>query len=770
MIPLFPRSSDSQEDCEEDDSDLDVDYNPQKDKDQNSSDSEEDANINDLPHLTDVEGSDDDLSVYATVRRNAAAVGAPRPLDGPNAAAVGAPRPLDGPNAAADGAPRPLDGPNAAAGGIPRPLDGPNAAADGIPRPLDGPNAADGIPRPLDHPNAAAADGAPRPLDGPNADDDAHHPLDDPNAAGGIRPTARKHKRTDKPLTRKRIRDPSSWKSSVRKRLRQSGKQYTDSRGKQQAARCVKIKKDCTKCRFKCSANFSEDDRLALFHEFWTLNDNEKRHFFARTTELAPTSRKRTTNVVSRKKNTIRYSLPCNGQNIRVCKTFYLSTVDVSQKRIINYYSSKHEAGDTPNRYQWGTNSNRTVSEEIKNGIRRHISSIPRVESHYCRADTNKEYVAQWGLSVNALYRKYLDKCNEDGTTPGKQYLYRHILDTETNIAFHFPKKDRCDKCEEMKSVSDPSDGEKAAFQAHLQGKEETKLERDRDRANKDAFCVCFDLENVFALPRANISSFFYRRKLNVYNMTAHCSVDKKGYGALWHMGQNGRTGNDIASAVLKLLSVIVEDHANDPRIQHIVMWSDSCVPQNRNSVFSTGLKYFMTLHPEVKVIEQKFCQPGHSSIQEVDNLHSQIEKACGPAEIYSPVGLMRILKTVNKLRMIQLRSDDFKDFQEIAARGRYDRIPYTKVKCLRYEQTDPKVLKYKTKFTEQFKMETVLAVPCTRGSTTKIQPAILNETFRGLKTAKPANELPTAKRNDIKAMLKFMPNNDKAYMSLLVQ
>lgn len=504
------------------------------------------------------------------------------------------------------------------------------------------------------------------------------------------------------------------------------------------------------RCRFKCRANFSQDDQVAIFQEFWTLDDNEKRHFYARTTEMAPTCRKRTANIVSRKKNCYSYFLPSDGKNIRVCKMFYLGTLDVSQKRINNYYLTQHRTGGTPTHYLWGKHGNNVIPEEIKNGIRKHIRSIPRVESHYCRADTNMEYVSQWGMSLAGLYRKYLEQCDAEGTTPGKIHLYRQIFNNEFNIAFHFPKSDKCDKCEEMKTITDATEQKKVEFEAHLKGKLETKRERDQDRADNNAFTVCFDLENVFALPRANISSFFYRRKLNVYNMTAHCSVDKQGYGAIWHEGQSGRSGNDIASAVMRLLQVIVEDHTDDPRIRHIILWSDSCVPQNRNSIFSTALKHFMREYTMVKIIEQKFCEPGHSSIQEVDNIHSNIEKSCSPSEIYSPVGLMRVLKTVNKLRLVQMKPADFKDFQEVAGRGRYDRIPYTRVKCLRYEHTDPKVLKYKTGFTEEYTTETVLQRADTRGRGTAVVghvTDILQDTFRGLKQAKPVNGLPLAKK-----------------------
>ena len=64
-----------------------------------------------------------------------------------------------------------------------------------------------------------------------------------PVVGDDVRPIARFHKRTGKVRTRKRSRDPSSWKCNIRKKLRQSGKQYINSRGNVQEARSVKTKK-----------------------------------------------------------------------------------------------------------------------------------------------------------------------------------------------------------------------------------------------------------------------------------------------------------------------------------------------------------------------------------------------------------------------------------------------------------------------------------------------------------------------------------------------
>lgn len=55
-------------------------------------------------------------------------------------------------------------------------------------------------------------------------------------------------------------------------------------------------------------------------------------------------------------------------------------------------------------------------------------------------------------------------------------------------------------------------------------------------------------------------------------------------YCAIWSEAHNGRSGNDIASAIIKILENILHDFNN---IEHIIFWSDSCVPQNKNKISS---------------------------------------------------------------------------------------------------------------------------------------------------------------------------------------
>ena len=195
------------------------------------------------------------------------------------------------------------------------------------------------------------------------------------------------------------------------------------------------------------------------------MTDNEKLHFYGKTT--IKQAAKRVGNVPTRRRNSIRYYIPCQGENVRVCKVFYLTTLDISHKRVCTYHNLKQAMGGTPVHLRWGDSANNVVPQAMKDGI----------ESHYCRS-TNKEYLAQ-ELSITVLYDKYVNQCQESGRNPCKLHLYRQIFNQEFNIDFHVPKKDRCDTCEAMKMNEEPTEEEKEAHAEHLKCKLEAK-ERKR--------------------------------------------------------------------------------------------------------------------------------------------------------------------------------------------------------------------------------------------------------------------------------------------------
>ncbi|KAH3721874.1 hypothetical protein DPMN_064823 [Dreissena polymorpha] len=73
----------------------------------------------------------------------------------------------------------------------------------------------------------------------------------------------------------------------------------------------------------------------------------------------------------------------------------------------------------------------------------------------------------------------------------------------------------------------------------HIKDRNESHEEREKDRveskrSDNRQVTVCFDLENVNSLPRAEVKNIFYKRKLSVCNLTAHCSKDRSCYNVIW--------------------------------------------------------------------------------------------------------------------------------------------------------------------------------------------------------------------------------------------
>ena len=113
----------------------------------------------------------------------------------------------------------------------------------------------------------------------------------------------------------------------------------------------------------------------------------------------------------------------------------------------------------------------------IKEGVRRHINSIPRVESHYIRADSSREHF-EGSLDLSTLYCMYVEKCNSEKEAVAKKTVYELIC----NIGFHKPKKDQCVLCEEYKNSSEE---EKQIlenrYRGHLTEKQMMRQEKEND-------------------------------------------------------------------------------------------------------------------------------------------------------------------------------------------------------------------------------------------------------------------------------------------------
>ncbi|KAH3721875.1 hypothetical protein DPMN_064827 [Dreissena polymorpha] len=132
------------------------------------------------------------------------------------------------------------------------------------------------------------------------------------------------------------------------------------------------------------------------------------------------------------------------------------------------------------------------------------------------------------------------------------------------------------------------------------------------------------------------------------------------------------------------------------------------------------ALKLFMNTS-DVEEIVQKFCYPGHSEIQEVDNVHSGIENVLKVCEVYIPVPLIRAMKSVRSkadFNIIQITKKHYNDYLKATQSLKFSNIPFTKVKCLRYEKHRPMDVDLKLSFSDvSYRTVTLYGRPPTRNS-----------------------------------------------------
>lgn len=136
--------------------------------------------------------------------------------------------------------------------------------------------------------------------------------------------------------TRKLVRCESKWKKKRAKILRNSGKEYIGSKGVIKTARSVKDYDH--NCRYDCKT-ISENDRQKVFNEFWALNSWDIQTAFINGC-IESNIPKRSVNNADKHKN-VSVSVKLYGK--RVCKMFFLKTLDISVKRYDNVVKRSQE-------------------------------------------------------------------------------------------------------------------------------------------------------------------------------------------------------------------------------------------------------------------------------------------------------------------------------------------------------------------------------------------------------------------------------------------
>jgi len=104
------------------------------------------------------------------------------------------------------------------------------------------------------------------------------------------------------------------------------------------------------------------------------------------------------------------YYFELNETRFRVCKHFFKAILDINDRPIRTVISKRGIPTSLQTELRGKHTKHRTISDKLKNYVRQHIDSILRIESHYLRAQTTREYIAG-EYSLWSLWRDYRDDC-----------------------------------------------------------------------------------------------------------------------------------------------------------------------------------------------------------------------------------------------------------------------------------------------------------------------------------------------------------------------
>ena len=460
--------------------------------------------------------------------------------------------------------------------------------------------------------------------------------------------------------TRKRQRNPSEWKQNKAKKLKNSGQAYTSVSKSKKNIHAKTVKPSCpATCRLKCAERVSEETRKNIFTKFWNLGDLHKQRLFVNSCLKQVVPRYQYTNARRPRQSNRAFYLTINNEKIRVCKVFFKNTFDITERMIRTVIAKSDEKGFVEHDKRGQHNHHNQIDPELLEDIRSHINSIPRIESHYLRANTSREFI-DGGKTITDLFRDFQQVQSEKNRNAGNYSYYNYVFNNQFNLGFFQPKKDGCDQCLAFENAN--AEQKQILLQAYNEHHEEKQLSRkekkaDRENITESRKVVTYDLQAVLQCPKGDSSAFYYKSKLNSYNFTVAELTKKEknklqGYENVhcfyWSETDGKRGANEIGSNILKYLEIACKYSKEE---LEITFFSDNCCGQNKNRYIATLYLYALNRF-NIKSITHKFLIKGHTQ-NEGDNVHklieTEIKKNLKSGPIYSPHQYVALIKNAKK-------------------------------------------------------------------------------------------------------------------------
>ena len=338
-------------------------------------------------------------------------------------------------------------------------------------------------------------------------------------------------------------------------------------------------------------------------------------------------ARRRGSNPSSKRNVSFKCFLITNAGKFRVCRDMFMNTLGVGVW-VFKKWAHPGENETIPK--QKPEKARRSVCKSIEE----FLDKLPKMESHYCRKRTTKLYLEPIWTSKKQLYEAYTELHPQNR---GSCTTFHKIFE-DRNLSLFHPKKDMCETCESFKRKNVSQE----KYDEHIRKKNEARRELEADMIDDNKIVLTMDLQAVLLCPWSKVSTMYYKTKLIIHNFTIYNNKSNKGHCYLWNEVEAGLNGSEFASIIVGFLEA---NYANTTKT--IVIYSDGCTYQNRNSCIANALLNFAKIH-DVHLV-QKFLEKGHTQM-EADSMHAAIERQIKKRQIISvPFDYVEICATANR-------------------------------------------------------------------------------------------------------------------------
>lgn len=337
------------------------------------------------------------------------------------------------------------------------------------------------------------------------------------------------------------------------------------------------------------------------------------------------------------------------------------------------------------------------------------------------------------------------------------------MFNYDFNLAFKRRKLDTCKKCDELKIQQRTSDVTRE-IQRHEDIVLKTKKTFSNDIllsavSNEKVQCFTFDLQKTLETPSLSTNVAYYKRKLWTYNLCIYDEVHKTAYMYVWSEDVASRGSQEIGSALLHHFK-----HNTPSSTNHIILYSDSCVGQNRNIKLTLMLKRFLCGQDQISTIEQKYFVSGHS-YNSCDRSFGIIEKQKKVTEnIFCPQHWANLIRQAKKNEpkfvVTELSGKDFFSSarqQELIVKRRQavngEKVNWFSIRKIVHNAIDPFMIYIQVD--DDINMR---SIDISKGGVT-VQNFKTSEV-----TQLPKRKITKKKYKDLMSLLKYIPNEFHAF------